>query len=248
MNGKVIAFAIIAGLAGGAAGFVLANSLNRATINALKAQLDQRAAPANNTPQTRPGELSMAPEEIKARIAEADANPADFSFQKNLGRALYRFGTINRDADLVTESKRLLERANKLDPKDYEVIVDLGNANFDIGYFRKDAKSIEESRRLYQEALKARPEDADVQTDLALTWYVAEPPDLQRAVAEFEKALKLNPKQERAMQFLTSTQIRNSDFETAAKTLDRLRAVNANNTSLAQLARQIETRTYEPAQ
>jgi tetratricopeptide (TPR) repeat protein len=247
MNSKVIAAAIIAGLAGLAGGFVLANSLNRSTINALKASLDQRSAPAANS-QARPGELSMAPEEIRARIAEADANPGDIAFQKSLGRALYRFGTINRDSDLIAESKRLLERALKSNPDDYDVLVDLGNANFDIGYFRKDSNSIEESRRIYLEALKIKPEDADVQTDIALTWFVAEPPDLKRASAELEKALRLNPKQERALQFLTATHIRNSDFDAASKSLERLRAANSANTAIASLARQIENKTYEPIQ
>ncbi len=247
MNSKAIALALIAALAGLAAGFVLANTLNRSTINALKTQLDQRAAQPTNSNRAGSGELSMAPEEIAARIAEADANPTDFAFQKSLGRALYRFGTINRNADLVTQARRLLERARALNSKDYEVLVDLGNANFDIGYFRTEPASIEQARQLYQEALKMKG-DSDVQTDLALTYYVIDPPDLNKALLEFEKALKMKPDQERALQFLTSTHIRNADFDSAAKSLEQLRAANANNSSIAALVRQIETRQYEPPQ
>ena len=248
MNSKAIALALIAALAGLAAGFVLANTLNRSTINALKTQLDQRAAQPTNSNRSGSGELSMAPEEIAARIAEADANPTDFAFQKSLGRALYRFGTISRNADLVTQARRLLERARALNSKDYEVLVDLGNANFDIGYFRTEPASIEQARQLYQEALKMKPGDADVQTDLALTYYVIDPPDLNKALLEFERALKMKPDQERALQFLTSTHIRNADFDSATKSLEQLRAANANNSSIAALVRQIETRQYEPPQ
>lgn len=246
MNSRILTVGILAALAGLTGGFILANSFNRATINALKTQLDQRNAAPNLA--TQPGDLGVDPEEIKAKIAEADANPTDFAFQKNLGRGLYRFATIKKDADLVAESQRILARANSLDPKDYDVMVDLGNAYFDIGYFRKDSASFKLARETYEKALVFRTSDADVRTDLALTFFVDEPADLKKAVEEFQKALANNPKQERALQFLTTTYIRQSDFEAAQKTLDELKTVNARNPAIADLTTQIETKTYTPQQ
>ncbi len=247
MNAELLTVGVLAALAGLTGGFILANSFNRTTINALKTQLDQRKpAAAATSPQT--GEMSVDPEEIKAKIAEADANPSDIAFQRNLGRGLYRFATIKKDPNLLEEAKRILVRANTLDPKDYEVIVDLGNAYFDLGYFKKDPASFKLARETYEKALAAKAEDADVRTDLALTYFVDEPGDLKKAVDELSKALKVNPKQERALQFLTTTYIRQSDWTNAQKTLDSLKSVNPKNDSIADLATQIETKTYKPQQ
>lgn len=245
MNSKTLTVGIIAALVGLAGGFILANSLNRTTINALKTQIDQKQ-PTNNTPGMQTGDLSVSPEEIKSKIAEADANPTDFAFQKNLGRGLYRFATIKKDPELIVEAQRILLRANSLDPKDYEVIVDLGNAYFDIGYFKKDSASFKFARETYEKALALRPTDPDVRTDLALTFFIDEPADLKKAVEEFQKVLKIDPKKERALQFLTSTYIRQSDFVSAQKTLDLLKAANAKNEAIPDLTTQIETKTYTP--
>ena len=155
---------------------------------------------------------------------------------------------MKKDADLLKEAKRLLIRANSLDPKDYDVLVDLGNAHFDTGYFDKDVASFKLARETYEKAFAVKPEDADVRTDFALTYFLDEPADLKRAIDEFQKALKMNPKQERALQFLTSTYIRQSDFASAQKTLDILKAANAKNDAIGSLATQIESRTYTPAQ
>ena len=247
MNSRVVGTGIIAALIGLAGGFLLANSLNRSTINALKTQLDTR----NTTPNAnsaKPDELGVSDEEIRSKIAEADANPSDIAYQKSLGRGLYRFATMKKDADLLKEAKRLLIRANSLDPKDYDVLVDLGNAHFDTGYFDKDVASFKLARETYEKAFAVKPEDADVRTDFALTYFLDEPADLKRAIDEFQKALKMNPKQERALQFLTSTYIRQSDFASAQKTLDILKAANAKNDAIGSLATQIESRTYTPAQ
>lgn len=248
MKSRILTVAILAGLVGLIGGFLLANGLNRSTLNALKTQLDKRNAdPASNSgPSSKPNDLNVSAEDIKSKVAEADANPTDLAFQKSLGRGLYRFATVKKDAELVQEATRLLIRANSLDPKDYEILVDLGNAHFDTGYFKKDSASFKLARETYEKAMALKPNDADVVTDYALSFYVDEPGDLKRAVAEFQKALKIDPKQERALQFLTSTYIRESDFATAQKTLDQLKAANPKNDSIADLTTQIETRTYTP--
>lgn len=247
MNLRVVIVGIIAALAGATGGFVLANNLNRATINALKAQIDNRQSGSQTSPQA-PGDLGVSDEEIKAKIAEADANPTDLAFQKNLGRGLYRFAAMKRDAALVEEAKRILERATALDPKDFDILVDLGNANFDIGFFKKDNSAFKKARENYQAALALKPNDANVLTEYALTYYLDEPADLKKTITEFEKALKQDPKQERALQFLTSTYIRQSDFTNATKTIELLKAANPKNDSIANLQTQIDTRTYTPTQ
>ncbi len=250
MNSRILTVAILAAIAGSIGGFLLANGLNRSTLNALKAQLDKKTAtPAATTGSSaNPNDLNVSAEDIRSKIAEADANPTDLAYQKSLGRGLYRFATVKKDTELVQEATRLLIRANSLDPKDYEILVDLGNAHFDTGYFKKDPASFKLARETYEKAMAIKPNDADVVTDYALSFYVDEPGDLKRAVAEFQKALKIEPKQERALQFLTSTYIRGSDFAAAQKTLDQLKSANPKNDSIPDLTTQIETRTYTPQQ
>lgn len=247
MNSRILTVGILAALAGLTGGFLLANGLNRSTINALKTQLDQRKPDADAKPGSS-GNADVDPEEIRSKLAEADANPTDFAFQKSLGRGLYRFATIKKDDDLVQEAKRILIRANTLDSKDYDVIVDLGNAYFDTGYAKKDSASFKLARETYEKALGIRPNDADVRTDLALTYFVDEPADLKKAVEEFQKALKSDPKQERALQFLTSTYIRQADFTSAQKTLDQLKTANPKNETISNLTTQIESKSYTPLQ
>ena len=247
MNSRILTIGIIAALVGLTGGFLVANGLNRSTINALKTQLEQRGPAANAKPGTT-GDLTVDAQEIKTKIVEADANPTDMAFQKSLGRGLYRFATMKKDPELVGEARRLLERANSLDPNDHDVLVDLGNAHFDIGYFNKDSASFKLARETYQKALASKPNDADVHTDYALTFFVDEPSDLKKAVEEFQKALKINPKQERALQFLTSTHIRESDFASATRTLSQLEAANSRNEAIVALKSQIANQTYTPLQ
>lgn len=247
MNVRIVIVGIIAALAGATGGFVLANNLNRATINALKAQLDNRQSGSQSNAPGQ-GDLGVSDEEIKAKIAEADANPTDAAFQKNLGRGLYRFAAMKRDVALVEEAKRILERAISLDPKDFDVLVDLGNANFDIGFFKKDPAAFKKAREHYQAAITLKPDDANVLTEYALTYYLDEPADLKKTIVEFEKALKQDPKQERALQFLTSTYIRQGDFTNATRTIELLKATNPKNDSIVNLQTQIDTRTYTPTQ
>ncbi|MBX7054633.1 MAG: tetratricopeptide repeat protein [Pyrinomonadaceae bacterium] len=245
MNSKVITAAILGTIAGAIGGFMLANSLNRSEVNALRAQSENRpaAAQASNRPDDP---MNINIDEIKAKVAEADANPSNFGFQKSLGIALYRYGTLKRDADIVTEAARLLERAHGIDSKDYDVIVGLGNSYFDLGYFRKDSANLKRSREYYKLALDQRPKDADVMADVALSYFLDEPADLGRSVDEFQKALQANPKHERALTYLTQTYMRQGNFDEAGKVLEKLKSANPKNESVDELSRLIAAKEAPP--
>ena len=245
MNSKVIAAAILGTIAGAIGGFMLANSLNRSEVNALRALAEDRPAASQNT--NRPDDsMNINIDEIKAKVAEADANPTNFGFQKSLGIALYRYGTLKRDAAIVDEAVRLLQRANGIDAKDYDVIVALGNSYFDLGYFRKESAILKKSREFYKLALDQRPKDADVIADVALSYFLDEPADLSRSVEEFQKALQANPKHERALTYLTQTYMRQGNFDEAGKVLEKLKAANPKNESIEELSRLIAAKEVPP--
>ncbi len=216
-------------------GFLLANSLNRNELNTIRAEIERLK---NSSPQDK-SEVSLSDEEIRQKIAEADKNPENFNFQKNLGLALYRYATMKQDAQLLAEIARLLTRANQQDAKDYEVLITLGNCYFDIGYIKKDNENLTKAREFYQKALSQKPNDVDVRTDLGLTYFLVNPPETDKALAEFQKSLQTNPKHEKTLQVTAQALLSQKKVAEAANYLTRLREINPENQFLPELESQL---------
>jgi tetratricopeptide (TPR) repeat protein len=234
MNAKIIWLSILAVVLSFVGGFYLANSLNRTELNTLRAENESfKKNPVGKAQND--SDSTLSDDEIRQKIVEADNNPTNFSFQRNMGLALYRYGAMKQDAGLIAESARLLQRAFDSNPQDYDVIVALGNVNYDIGYFKKENKSFEKSREFYQKALAQKPADADVRTDLGLTYFLADPPDIEKAVAEFQKSLESNPKHERSLQFMIQALLKQNKRTEAEKYHARLKAVNPQTPDLDEL-------------
>ena len=164
---------------------------------------------------------------------QADNNPSDIQFQKNLGLALYNYARMRHDTGLLAEVSRLVTRVYDDNPNDYTALVTLGNINFDIGYFNKSGENLAKAREFYQKALKLKPNDADVITDLGLTYSLAQPPDNGRAAAEFEKSLKINPRNEKTLQATVELLQTEGKTNEAEKYIARLKEINPNNRALA---------------
>lgn len=234
MNGKALALSIVAVIVGFVGGFVLANALNKTELNNLRADNERLKNAAADTNQTQTGP-TLSDAEIREKIAEADGNPTNFAFQKNLGIALYRYAAMKQNVELFAEVKRILSRANELNNRDYDVTVVLGNTFFDIGYYNKDNASFEKSREFYAEALRQKPNDVDVRTDLGLTYFLTVPPENEKAIAEFQKSLQTNPKHEKTLQVMAQTLLSENKAAEAEKYLARLKEVNSANQYLAEL-------------
>ena len=234
MTKQTVLIAIAACLAGFIGGFMFANSLNRSELAAKTLQVQQPAqAPAGDAPAGPP---VLTADEIKSKLEAADKNPSDLAFQKSLGLSLYRYASVRQDANLLPETIRIMQRALDLDPADRDLQIGLGNAHFDVGYFKKDTASFERARGFYNKALERVPADVGVRTDLALTYFLQEPPDLDKAVEEFETALKSDPKHERSLQFLVQTHAKRNDTARANETLERLKAANPSSPAIPELA------------
>ena len=220
-----------------AGGFLLANALNRSELAALRTENSRLSSEAANS-NTEPGS-TLSNEEIRKKIAEADANPTNFSFQKNLGLALYQYGSMKQDTDLIKESIRLLARAGDLKKDDVDLVTAQGNAFFDIGLFEKDNSSFDKAREFYSRSLALHPNDAPVTTDIGLTYFLYQPPNYDNAAEEFLKALKADPKYEKALQFLIQTLAKQNKPEEAKKYLEQLRNVNPENEALQGLSDEV---------
>lgn len=213
---------------------MLANALNRNELNSLRAE-NERSKNTQNTSRQNETENALSDEEIRQKISEADRNPKNFAFQKGLGLALYRYASVKQDTKLLEEVARLLNRANEIDSKDYDVIVALGNLYFDVGYFKKNNEDFYKAREFYQKALVQKPNDTDVRTDFGLTFYLTDPPETDKAIAEFQKSLQTNSKHEKTLQVLTQALISQNKAAEAERYLALLREVNQNNENLPEL-------------
>jgi tetratricopeptide (TPR) repeat protein len=237
MNGKVFWLSIAAVVVSFVGGFLLANALNRSELSTLRAENERLKTSPNDPAENQAGQ-TLSSEEIREKIAEADRNPNNYPFQKNLGLALYRYAAMKQDADLLAEAGRLLNRAFAADKNDYDVTVTLGNIGFDVGYIKKDNAGFEKAREFYRLALEQKPKDVDVRTDLGLTYFLVNPPEYEKAVGEFQKSLQTNPKHEKTLQVMTETLLSQNDHAEAEKYLKRLKEVNSKN----QYAAELETR------
>lgn len=231
-------------LVGFVIGFLLASSINRSEINQLRADVEIARKSAG---QSSGSNDELSDEEIRDKIAEADQNPTNATFQKNLGMALYRYGSIKSDSKIISEAIRLLERAANLSPSDNDIIVGLGNAWFDIGYVDKNNVALEKARGYYQTALSKAPQDAGIRTDLGMTYFLKDPPDDQKAVDEFKKALTADPKNEKALQFIIQSLDRQGDKASAEKYLDVLRQSYPSDDATKQLEAQLSQNSNKPS-
>jgi tetratricopeptide (TPR) repeat protein len=231
MNNKTFWLSIVAVLASFAGGFLVANSLNRKDLTALRAE-NENLKKAQNEVEASRAEMTLSDEEIKKRIAEADENPTDLTFQKNLGFALYNYASMKQDADLLGDVSRLLKRVYENNPNDYKALVTLGDIDFDIGYFTKNNDNFQKARGFYQKALEQKSNDVEVRTDLGLTYLWANPPEAERAVNEFQKSLEINPKHEKTLQAMVQALNSQNKRVEVEKYTARLRQANPKNPSL----------------
>lgn len=234
MQGKTVAFILVAAFAGFIGGFWLANSINRSAVNSLTPTGNANTNNASNTAIARV-EPDLSDAELKAKIAQADANPANFAFQKDLGLALYKYAAMKQEPGLLPDAARILERANSIKPTDFDVLVALGNAHFDIGFATKNNDGYQKAREVYAKALELEPTDPDVQTDLGLTYFLEDPPSLDKAASTLQKVANSNPSHERSRQFLTRVYIKHNKATEAERSLSELKKLNPGNNAIPEL-------------
>jgi Tfp pilus assembly protein PilF len=243
VNRTKIIYAVSGLLIGFLIGFFFSNTINRRENEALRAQfarVQHEAQIANDDARQNATTTNKAltEDEIHEAIATTDARPADIYLQRNFGAALYRYASENGHEKYLTDAARMLKRASDNDPKDYELTVMLANALFDIAQ-KNDPASVKEARQYYAQALQMRPNDANVRMDYGLTFYLAQPSDPQRAIAEYRRALAADPQHELTLQNLAIALLSVGNVNEAQKRVDELEKVNATNLALPNLRTQL---------
>ncbi|HEV2861091.1 MAG TPA: tetratricopeptide repeat protein [Pyrinomonadaceae bacterium] len=157
---------------------------------------------------------------------QARQDPKDFDAQMRAGNAALEAGDSEGAIDFLT-------RAVELRPADSDAVVRLGHANF-------EAKRYEAAERWYSEALRKKPEDVDVRSDLGLTFFLREPPQTDRALAEFRRALDYDPQHVPTLHNLTLVQMKTGDLEGAETSLARLEKLDPEGNNVPLLRRELE--------
>lgn len=219
-----VMFVVLGLLVGLIIGFMGANSINRSAYEkqpvSSTANSDSNknpALPPNHPPLD--GGNDDQPQggprpEVMAAIEKAKAQPQNYESQMTAADLYYQIGRYE-------EAAKFYEAAAKLKP-DNEAMIKAGNAYH-------DAKKYAEAEKWYLKALEKEPKNTDVRTDLGLTFFLREPPDINRAIKEYKTALSVDPDHEITLQNLAVAYSENNDRENFLATVDKLKKVNPNN-------------------
>ena len=75
---------------------------------------------------------------------------------------------------------------------------------------------------------------------MGLTYFLANPPEADKAIAEVQKSLAIDSKHEKSLQVMTQALVSENKMQEAAKYLTRLEAVNSNNSTIPDLSAKIK--------
>lgn len=159
--------------------------------------------------------------QAQSAMDTADRNPRDYDAQMTAAANFYQLRDFNK-------AVVYLNRALAARPNDADALTALGDTKYDIGDYTSAAE-------FYQRSLKVRPNDANVRTDLGNTYFQRQPPDFDRAIAEYRKSLEIDPRHEKTLQNIVAAALRKEDKALAREFIDKLAAVNPSNPALPSL-------------
>lgn len=173
--------------------------------------INSAAAAANSNPNG----VAATNADAQAAMEAADRKPKDFDLQMNAATIFYKLKAFDKAA-------LYLQRAIDTKPRDFDALSAMGNTKYDAGDFVAAAL-------FYERALAVQPQNADVQTDLGNTYFQRQPPDFRRAIEEYRKTLKIDPRHEKALQNIAAAALQLGDKTVASEAIEQLAAVNPNN-------------------
>lgn len=185
---------------------------------------DVNSAAANEN--ANPNGVAATNAEAQAAMEAADRKPKDFDLQMNAATTFYKLKAFDK-------ASLYLQRAIELKPEDTDALVALGNTRYDMGDFASAAS-------FYERVLAVQPRNADVQTDLGNTYFQRQPPDFKRAIEEYRKTLRIDPRHEKAWQNIAAAALQLEDKATAREAIQQIMSVNPANPMLDALRTRVE--------
>ena len=216
-------------------GFFLANSIGAPQPGVTAANAPAAAQPLNPAQASgqlppghpdlnggdSPGNAAASSAQAQAAMDTADRNPQDFTAQIKAAATFYQLQSFDK-AELY------LKRALALKPNDTDALTGMAHTKYDTGDFTGAAT-------YYEKVLAQRPDDADLRADFGSTYARRTPPDYDRAIAEYRKALAIDPRHEQALARLADVSLSKGDKATARDAIDKLAAVNPTSSVLPTL-------------
>ncbi len=218
MNREKTLIGIIGLLAGVIIGYVGSNYLNK--TYGPGAPEATGASTGSELPAGHPPTEGSSPGGGMEAIDKARRDPNDFEAQI---QAASLFKQINRNEQAL----EFLNAALKIRPNDFDLLVNLGNTTFDL-------RQYETAEQWYRKALAVKPNEVVVIMDLGLTYFLRQPRDIDRAIAEYRRALAIDSGHEKTLQNMIAALIEKGDRSEAREYLSRLEQVNPSNQAIAQ--------------
>lgn len=211
------------------AGFYISNNINRNAGLQTASTQTQPNSPIFNQ-QTQVASVkeptgAMMPD-VAETLNQAKSQPDNFEAQMKAGDMYLQIQNLEKAAAYY-------DAAAVLKPTEHEKILRLANALF-------DARQYEKAEAFYLQALEKKPDDINARTDLGTTFVERASPDYDRAIKEFETALKLKPKHEVALYYMALANQRKGDTETAKKYLAQLEQANPTSQLVGKLKQVIK--------
>lgn len=226
MKKETLLPALIGLAAGLVVGFITANSLNKTGYEGATSPISERGIDGQTMPANHPAIGTSAGQttggalpQVTEAIEKAKNEPNNFEAQMTAGDLYYQ---IQRFEDAAN----FYEAASKLRPADIEPVTKLGNSLF-------ESEKYAEAEKQYLKVLAKEPKNINVRTDLGLTFFLREPPDLDRAIKEYNTTLETDPVNEIALQNLTLAYRKAGEAANANSTIERLKKVNPANPLIA---------------
>lgn len=170
---------------------------------------------ATNGTTTGAANITANSAQAQSAMDQADRQPRSFDAQMSAAAVFYQAGAFDKAA-------LYLSRALAINPNNADALTAMGDTKYDAGDYAGAAS-------FYERSLAQRPSDVDVRTDLGNTYFQRSPPDFDRAIAEYRKALQLDPKHEKTLQNLAAAALRKGDKQTARDAVEKLASVNPSN-------------------
>lgn len=214
-----IAIGLLIGLT---VGFMGANALNRRS-NAVGI-----ASPSNDVSIEPPGSAPNGgmQADVAATLEKAESDPSDFVAQMKAGDMYAKIGRFEKAAEFY-------KRGVALEPQNPAANLVLANALF-------DARDFVSAADYYSKVLEIDPSNVNARTDLGTTFVERQNPDYDRAIAEYKKALELDPKHEPTLYYLAIANLRSGNRAEALRILSTLTEINPSSELVARLKKNID--------
>jgi tetratricopeptide (TPR) repeat protein len=163
---------------------------------------------------------------VREALQKAKDNPKDFDAQIRAAGMYYQIGQNDQAREYLQHAYDL-----KPDGMEYEALIALGQLDIQGGKNK-------EAQPVFERAIKLKPNETEGYTGLGNVYRVLK--DFDKAIAQFNKALNIQPKDEDALHEMAHAYIDKGDARNAETTINRLNDVNPKTDNIASLRQELD--------